>query len=70
MGSLVIIPWLDGLVCLSLYVDQVIYPGKTLDIDCFRIGNIGHLFPSDMQKLLQHVEDVCHDMNMSIPLKN
>lgn len=50
--------------------DQVIYPGKTLDIDCFRIGSIGHLYPKDMERLLQCVEDVCHEMNMSIPVKN
>ncbi|KAK7105061.1 2-aminoethylphosphonate--pyruvate transaminase-like [Littorina saxatilis] len=50
--------------------DQVIYPGKTLDIDCFRIGNIGHLFPEDMTKLLQCVQDVCRDMNIAIPIKN
>ncbi|KAL8589749.1 hypothetical protein ACOMHN_027257 [Nucella lapillus] len=50
--------------------DQVIYPGKTLDMDCFRIGNIGHLFPRDMEKLIGCVEEVCRDMNMSIPLKN
>ncbi|XP_076463958.1 2-aminoethylphosphonate--pyruvate transaminase-like [Babylonia areolata] len=49
---------------------QVIYPGKTLDIDCFRIGNIGHLFPQDMEKLLQCVEQVCKDMNMSLPVIN
>nr|KAG5712900.1 hypothetical protein BaRGS_007497 [Batillaria attramentaria] len=49
---------------------QVIYPGKTLDIDCFRIGNIGHLFPQDMEKLLQCIEDVCRDMNMAVPVRN
>ena len=66
----VIMLLLKPLVWWSFPADQVIYPGKTLDIDCFRIGNIGHLFPSDMKKLLQSVEDVCHDMNMTIPLKN
>ena len=27
----------------------VIYPGKVSDADCFRIGNIGRLFSSDVQ---------------------
>ncbi|UCH27040.1 MAG: 2-aminoethylphosphonate--pyruvate transaminase, partial [Trueperaceae bacterium] len=27
----------------------VIYPGKLTDADCFRIGNIGRLYPSDMK---------------------
>ncbi|PVD25691.1 hypothetical protein C0Q70_13351 [Pomacea canaliculata] len=50
--------------------DQVIYPGKTLDTDCFRIGNIGHLFPEDMRRLIQCIEEVCHDMKMRIPVRN
>ena len=29
----------------------VIYPGKLSKTDCFRIGNIGHLYPSDIKKL-------------------
>lgn len=49
---------------------QVIYPGKTLDMDCFRIGNIGHLFQQDMKKLLQCIEEVCRDMKLLLPLKN
>lgn len=48
--------------------DQVIYPGKTLDIDCFRIGTIGHLFPEDVKKLLQCIEQVCSDMKMTVPI--
>ncbi|ESP02956.1 hypothetical protein LOTGIDRAFT_110620 [Lottia gigantea] len=46
--------------------DQVIYPGKVLDTDCFRIGNIGHLFPQDMHKLLECVEQVCKDMKLEL----
>lgn len=30
----------------------VIYPGKVSDADCFRIGNIGHVFPEDMERLI------------------
>ena len=24
-------------------LDQIIYPGKVTDADCFRMGNIGHI---------------------------
>ena len=34
----------------------VIYPGKVTDRDTFRIGNIGDVFPDDMDVLLQAVE--------------
>ena len=34
----------------------VIYPGKVTGADSFRIGNIGHVFPEDIRKLLQAVE--------------
>jgi 2-aminoethylphosphonate-pyruvate transaminase len=30
----------------------VIYPGKVSNADCFRIGNIGHVFPEDMERLI------------------
>lgn len=48
---------------------QVIYPGKVLDADCFRIGTIGHIFPEDIQHLLTCIEEVCHEMNVPLPLK-
>lgn len=34
----------------------VIYPGKVSDADCFRIGNIGHVFPEDMARLITAIE--------------
>ncbi|MCD1024897.1 2-aminoethylphosphonate--pyruvate transaminase [Enterococcus sp. SMC-9] len=34
-----------------------IYPGKISEIDCFRIGNIGEVYPSDMMKVLQLAEE-------------
>ncbi len=34
----------------------VIYPGKVTDRDTFRIGNIGNVFPVDMEALLQAVK--------------
>ncbi len=33
----------------------VIYPGKVTDLDCFRIGNIGEVYPGDIDRLLAAV---------------
>lgn len=33
----------------------VIYPGKVTQIDSFRIGNIGHVFPGDIKRLLKAI---------------
>lgn len=52
----------------------VIYPGKVTDKDTFRIGTIGHLFPTNILQFLQHVSDyhmeanaqpssLCYDLN-------
>uniref|UniRef100_A0A0B7AUC3 Alanine--glyoxylate aminotransferase n=1 Tax=Arion vulgaris TaxID=1028688 RepID=A0A0B7AUC3_9EUPU len=49
--------------------DLVIYPGKVLDIDCFRIGTIGDLHPHDMRILLKAIREVCSDMAISVPVK-
>lgn len=35
----------------------VIYPGKVGDADCFRMGSIGRLYPSDMHNLLTAVSE-------------
>lgn len=40
----------------------VIYPGKLSDKDCFRIGNIGQIFPEDVEALLVAIEDVVKEM--------
>lgn len=34
----------------------VIYPGKATSADTFRIGNIGHVFPEDMSRLVDAVK--------------
>lgn len=34
----------------------VIYPGKVTNIDSFRIGTIGHVFPEDIDRLIGEVE--------------
>ena len=45
----------------------VIYPGKVTDADCFRIGNIGRLFPEDMTRLLAATREVLEEMNVALP---
>jgi 2-aminoethylphosphonate-pyruvate transaminase len=42
----------------------VIYPGKVTDADCFRIGNIGRLFPEDMDALLTALAEVLREMGV------
>lgn len=36
----------------------VIYPGKISDADTFRIGNIGDIFPEDMERLLEAIQSI------------
>lgn len=33
----------------------VIYPGKVTNFNCFRIGNIGEVYPKDMELLLENI---------------
>lgn len=47
--------------------DFVIYPGKVSDADCFRIGNIGRIFPADVKALLAAIRDIMVEMNLSLP---
>ncbi|WP_422413184.1 MULTISPECIES: 2-aminoethylphosphonate--pyruvate transaminase [unclassified Endozoicomonas] len=35
----------------------VIYPGKVSDADCFRIGNIGEVYPEDISRLIKAVSE-------------
>jgi 2-aminoethylphosphonate-pyruvate transaminase len=46
----------------------VIYPGKLTRLDCFRIGNIGRLYPKDIQSLLTAIEVVLKEMRLIPPL--
>jgi 2-aminoethylphosphonate-pyruvate transaminase len=45
----------------------VIYPGKVTDADCFRIGNIGRLYPRDVEALLHAIREVLQEMGVEIP---
>lgn len=49
--------------------DQVIYPGKVSNADCFRIGNIGRVFRQDVKALLAAISDVMVELNIDLPLK-
>lgn len=46
--------------------NYVIYPGKVSDADCFRIGNIGRIFPTDVQDLLNAVRETLAEMNVEL----
>lgn len=46
----------------------VIYPGKVGTADCFRIGTIGRIFPSDVEDLLSAIRRVLAEMNVPLPL--
>jgi 2-aminoethylphosphonate-pyruvate transaminase len=41
-----------------------IYPGKLTKRDSFRIGNIGHLNEDIMERVVEAIKDVFHDMNV------
>jgi len=45
---------------------QVIYQGKLSDTNCFRIGNIGQLYPEDINRLLDAIKEVLTDMKVTI----
>lgn len=38
----------------------VIYPGKVSTADCFRIGNIGQVYPQDIRALLEAIGESCY----------
>ena len=44
----------------------VIYPGKVSDADCFRIGTIGRIFPSDMHNLLAAIRETVVEMDVHL----
>ena len=46
----------------------VIYPGKLTHANCFRIGNIGRLFPADVQALVRAVREVLESQGVALPV--
>ncbi|MBI1388152.1 MAG: 2-aminoethylphosphonate--pyruvate transaminase [bacterium] len=48
--------------------DQVIYPGKVSNADCFRIGNIGRIDTSHVKTLIGAIREVMTEMKIDLPL--
>ncbi|MGA1237476.1 MAG: 2-aminoethylphosphonate--pyruvate transaminase [Limisphaerales bacterium] len=46
---------------------MIIYPGKLTQVDTFRIGNIGRLFPSDIEHLLAALEGGLRALGCNLP---
>ena len=46
--------------------DYVIYPGKVSDANCFRIGNIGRIFESDVRALLAAIRETINEMGVKL----
>ena len=44
----------------------LIYPGKISHADTFRIGNIGHLFETDIHRLLAAIGEVIHELGLKV----
>ena len=44
----------------------VIYPGKVSNADCFRIGNIGRIFESDVRDLLGAIRETIKEMGVEL----
>jgi len=44
---------------------MLIYPGKLSVVDCFRIGNIGHLYPDDIRSLLDAIRQTLDEMQIT-----
>ena len=42
----------------------VIYPGKVSNADCFRIGNIGRIFESDVRDLLRAIAETLGELGV------
>jgi 2-aminoethylphosphonate-pyruvate transaminase len=47
---------------------MIIYPGKLTQLDTFRIGTIGRLFPEDLVRLAHAVEDSLQAMGCPVPV--
>lgn len=44
----------------------VLYPGKLTDVNCFRIGNIGRIYPTHVRELLDAIDAVLRVMNVTL----
>jgi 2-aminoethylphosphonate-pyruvate transaminase len=46
----------------------IIYPGKLTQVDTFRIGNIGRLFPTDLNQLVYAIRETLLEMGCAVPV--
>jgi 2-aminoethylphosphonate-pyruvate transaminase len=44
----------------------VIYPGKLSKMDCFRIGNIGQLYPPDINMIINAIQEALYEMKIAL----
>jgi 2-aminoethylphosphonate-pyruvate transaminase len=49
---------------------KIIYPGKMTKAMCFRIGNIGNLYPKDMHDLVDSIKSVLNEMKIKTPIES
>jgi 2-aminoethylphosphonate-pyruvate transaminase len=49
---------------------MIIYPGKLTQIDTFRIGTIGRLFPADLEQLLAAIRLSLNEMGCALPFNS
>ncbi len=61
---------MGNLIWFFLYTGKIIYPGKMTKALCFRIGNIGNLFPKDMIELVSAIKETLTEMNVHLPVKS
>jgi 2-aminoethylphosphonate-pyruvate transaminase len=47
----------------------IIYPGKLTQVDTFRIGTIGRLFPPDLEQLVGAIEAALRELGCDIPVR-
>ncbi len=45
---------------------KIIYPGKISQVDLFRIGSIGRIFPSDSESIVDAIARVVRDLGISV----
>ena len=57
----------DALYAALVDRGLVIYPGKLTEVDCFRVGSIGRLFPDDMDEVVTAIRDILIAQGVKLP---
>ena len=47
----------------------VIYPGKLTKAECFRLGNIGRMFPADIEHVVGAIRHSLLEMGVALPVQ-